>query len=138
MKYLLDTNVISEIQKPNYNENVKQFIDMTNPKDLFLSAFTIGELCYGIEKLPVNKKKHELNVWLYTKIIKWFDKRILEIDTEIMVTWGKLRARTGRTLPLDDSLIAAIAIFNNLTLVTRNTKDYEDIEGLSLLNPWEF
>jgi len=138
VKYLLDTNIISEIQKPDYNKNVKSFIDMVDMKDLYLSCFTIGELCYGIEKLPAGKKKNELNVWLQSRILKWFEQRILYLDTDVMICWGKLRAAAARTLPLDDSLIAAIAVFHNMTLVTRNTKDYEDIKGINLLNPWDF
>ena len=138
MKYLLDTNVISEMQKPVSNKNVKSFIDFVNIKDLYLSSFTIGELNFGIEKLPIGKKRHELNIWLYTKILEWFDRRIIHLDTEVMIFWGKLRAKTKRTTPLDDLLIAATALTYNLTLVTRNTKDYEGIENLTLLNPWDF
>ena len=104
---------------------------------MYLSALTLGELCYGIEKLPVGKKKHVLSIWLYTEIPSWFDKRIIIPDTEVFLEWGKLRARTKRTLSTADSLIAASAITYNMILVSRNIKDYSDIEGINLLNPWE-
>jgi predicted nucleic acid-binding protein len=137
MKYLLDTNVISELYKVNCSQNVKTFVDTVHWEDTYLSSITIGELCYGIEKIPISKKKHEFYVWLYTKIPEYFNKRIINLDTEIFLTWGKIRA-AGRTLPYIDSLIAATVITHNMFLVTRNTKDFEDIKGINMLNPWEF
>jgi len=138
VKYLLDTNVISEIQKTNCSEKVKTFTDNLNSEDLYIPAITLGELCYGIEKMPYGKKKHELSIWLYTELPHWFERRIVEFDTEVMQEWGKIRAVTERTLPTVDSLIAAAAIVHHMFLVTRNTKDFEDIEGINLINPWEF
>jgi len=138
VNYLLDTNVISEIYKPNCNQNVISFLNNIERKNMYLSVYTIGELCFGIEKLPISKKKHDLSIWLYSKIPLWFNKRILSIDNDIMLKWGTLRVLTKRTLPIDDSIIAATAINHNMTLVTRNVKDYNDIQGINLINPWEF
>ena len=138
MKYLLDTNVISELQKSNCNENVKKFISALNWEDLYLSVLTIGELCYGVERLPHSKKKHELSIWLHTDLSEWFKGRIIELDTESLIEWGKLRALAERTLSAVDSLLAASAIVNHMYIVTRNTKDFNDIAGINLLNPWEF
>ncbi|MCL2809491.1 MAG: type II toxin-antitoxin system VapC family toxin [Treponema sp.] len=137
MKYLLDTNVISEINKPNCNQNVSAFIKTVSMKEIYLSAITIGELYYGIEKLPVSKKKHDLSVWLFSNILPWFDERIIILDTDVLIEWGKLRAKSERTLPVEDTFVAACAIVHNMFLVTRNTKDFYDIEGIKLLNPWE-
>jgi len=138
MKYLLDTNVISELQKSNCNENVKSFINTVHWEELYLSVFTIGELVYGVEKLVTSKKKHDLSLWLYTDLPEWFKGRIMSLDTEVLIEWGKLRARTKRTLPAVDSLIAASAIVHHMFLVTRNVNDFDGIEGINLLNPWEF
>jgi len=138
MNYLLDTNVISELYKSDCNENVKSFIETVNLENLYLSSITIGELCYGIEKLPNSKKKHELSIWLYTKIPDWFKHRIITLGSDELTEWGKLRVISKRTMPVIDSLIAAAAITNHMFLVTRNTKDFDDIEGINLLNPWEF
>jgi len=138
MNYLLDTNVISELQKSDCSQNVKSFITVIPWEEMYLSAITIGELCYGIEKLPLSKKKHDLSIWVYIELPQWFKKRILSLDTDVLTEWGKLRARTDRTLPAIDSLIASCAIVNHMFLVTRNTKDFTDIEGINLINPWEF
>jgi toxin FitB len=138
VKYLLDTNVISEMKKSHCNQNVKSFIDTIHSDELYLSVITIGELCFGIEKLPAGKKKHDLSIWLYTKVPEWFKDRIIGIDTETMVEWGKICSMTERTLPAADTLIAACAITNHLFLVTRNVKDFDGIEGINMINPWDF
>ena len=138
MKYLLDTNVISEAQKSHCNPRVKDFMEKIPSEDFFICSVTIGELCYGVEKLPPGKKKHDLSIWLYTKVPEWFGERIIALDTDTMEEWGRVRAHTDRTLPVVDSLIASAAISHHLALVTRNTKDFEGIEGIILINPWQF
>ena len=137
MKYLLDTNVISELQKSHCHPRIKLFLETIDSQDMYLSVITFGELCYGIEKLSISKKKHDLSIWLYAKLPEWFNKRIIDIDTEVILEWGRIRSKARRTLPVLDTMIAASAIANRMILVTRNTKDYEDIEGIKLLNPWE-
>ena len=136
MKYLLDTNIISEMQKSHCNPNVKSFINKLPVEDMFICAFSMGELCYGMEKLPPGKKKHELLIWLYTQVTEWFKGRIISLDTEVLLEWGKIRANASRTIPIVDSLIAAAAITHHMTLITRNVKDFMDIEGINLIDPW--
>ena len=137
MKYLLDTNIISEARKPDCDPRVKGFLEGLAWEDLYISSITVGEICYGIEKLPAGKKKHELYIWLYSKLPEWFKGRIIHMDTDVMTEWGKIRANTARTIPIADTMIASAAITHHMTLVTRNTKDFEGIEGLMLINPWE-
>jgi len=137
VKYLLDTNILSEMQKAQRNAKVKSFIEMIPSEDMYICAITIGELCYGIEKLPAGKKKHNLLLWLHTKLSEWFSGRIIPLDTDVLAEWGNIRAHAPRTIPVVDSLIASAAICHHMTLVTRNTKDFEGIEGILLLNPWE-
>jgi len=137
VKYLLDTNIISEMQKSKCNSSVKAFTDGIPLEDMYICAISIGELCYGMEKLPHGKKKHDLAIWLYTKLPEWFYGRIVSLDTDTMTEWGRIRARVKRTMPVVDSLIASAAITHHMTLVTRNTKDFQDIEGIILINPWE-
>jgi len=136
MKYLIDTNIISEMQKSKCNQNVISFMDKIPAEDMFICVISLGELCYGMEKLPPGKKKHELAIWLYTQVSEWFKDRVIALDTEVLLEWGKIRAHAGRTMPVIDSQIAAAAITHHMTLVTRNVKDFKDIEGISLINPW--
>jgi len=126
------------MQKPDCNEKVKAFTDEIPLENMYISAVSVGELSYGVEKLPIGKKKHELLIWLYTKLPEWFRNRVIPLDIDIMIEWGKVRDRAKRTMPVIDSLIASAAIERHMTLVTRNTKDFEDIEGIMLVNPWEF
>ena len=137
MKCLLDTNIISEPRKPNCDPGVKRFLDGLAGENLYISSVTVGEICYGIEKLPAGKKKHELSIWLYSELPEWFNGRVISMDTDVMTEWGKIRANSARTMPIADTMIAAAAITHHMTLITRNTKDFEGIEGLMLINPWE-
>jgi predicted nucleic acid-binding protein len=138
VKYLLDTNIISETRKTHCNPRVKTFIEGIAVEDLYICSITIGEICYGMEKLSAGKKKHDLAVWLYGKLPEWFNGRIISLDTDVMTEWGRIRANTDRTMPAVDMMIASAAITHHMTLVTRNTGDFEGIEGLMLINPWEF
>ena len=135
MKYLLNTNILSELRKPHGHSGVKAFISHLREEDLYISVLSIGEISFGIEKLAAGQKKTELVLWLTQKLTERFGNRIIPLDSEIMVEWGKLQARTKKTLPLIDSLIAATALTRRLTIVTCNTKDFEMIEGILLLNP---
>jgi predicted nucleic acid-binding protein len=135
VRYLLDTNVLSEIRKPHGEIKVKNFIKDLREEDIFISVLSIGEIGFGIEKLPAGPKKTQLQIWLTQKLPERFGGRIIPLDADIMAEWGRLQARTTKTLPVFDSLIAASALERNLTVVTRNTKDFEGI-GLKLFNPW--
>jgi predicted nucleic acid-binding protein len=137
VKYLLDTNIISELQKSQCNPKVKSFTDEIPRENMYLCSISIGELSFGIEKLPTGKKKHDLSIWLYTKVPEWFNGRIISLDAGTMIEWGKICAASVRTMPVVDSLTASAAISHHMTLVTRNTEDFEDIEGIMLINPWE-
>jgi predicted nucleic acid-binding protein len=137
VKYLLDTNVVSELQKTRCDPRVRDFIEAIPTEELYVSSITLGELSYGVEKLPSGKKKHDLTIWLYAKLPEWFHERVLSLDTDTWIEWGRIRANAGRTMPVIDMLIAAAAITHHMTLVTRNIKDFEDIEGIILINPWE-
>lgn len=137
MKYLLDTNVLSEIRKKNGSPRVIAFVNSLLPEDVYMSILSLGEIAYGIEKLPQGKKRAELFAWLNSQIPATFKKRIISPDFASMLEWGKLRASIGRTLPYIDSLLAATALTHRLIILTRNIRDFDGIGGLSLLNPWE-
>lgn len=138
MKYLIDTCVISELIKPNKNQNVLNWIQSTYEEQLFLSVLSIGEINKGISKLPVSKKKELLGLWVEKDLKKRFIGRILGINEVIASLWGNIQGeaeRKGKKMPVVDSLIAATAIVYDMVVVTRNIKDLE-ISGCKILNPW--
>jgi len=138
MKYLLDTNVISELVTSHPNPRVVQWVDSLDPDSVYLSVITIGELRKGIEKLPDSPRKDALRAWLADDVCVRFDGRILSVDVEVMLTWGVLVGqleRIGRPLPALDSLVAALALHHGCHLVTRNVNDFRDT-GVPLVNPW--
>jgi toxin FitB len=138
MKYLLDTCVVSELIAKQPNQTVLDWLNTQPNQNLYLSAITIGELVKGIDKLPDSKRKSSLQDWFDDDLLVRFAARILPLDLDPMVLWGKLISRLerqGRILPLMDSLIAAIALQGTFTLVTRNEKDFAGT-GLTIFNPW--
>ena len=139
MNYLLDTNVISELAAKQPNARVVQWIDTLDPQSVYLSVITIGELRKGIEKLPDSKRKATLRDWLDADLLLRFSGRILILDIAVMLTWGMLTGqleRAGKSLSAIDSLIAALAVHHNYTLVTRNEDDFK-ATGITLINPWK-
>jgi predicted nucleic acid-binding protein len=125
------------MRNPKGDPKVLAWVNAIPQEDLFISAITIGEIAKGIESLPKGKKKTALSFWLNDQIPEAFKNRIIPLDFECMMEWGRLRAQAKRTFPVIDSLIAASALSRRMTLVTRNTQDFRDIGGLFLLNPWE-
>lgn len=139
MKYLLDTCVISELVAKQPSEKVIDWIDNIEQENVYLSVITIGEIRKGIDKLPESKRKVNLQEWLNDQLLIRFRGKILAIDTHVMLVWGELIGRLeveGKKMPAMDSLIAAIAIHNNCSLVTRNQDDFK-YAGLTIVNPWE-
>ncbi len=136
--YLIDTNVLSETRKKKPNYKVINWLENSEQIDFFISVLTIGELQKGIEKgKKLNFDVRKLEKWLSMTIIPWFSEKTINIDISISKKWAKI-ITNNRTLPLIDSLLASTAIVNNLTLATRNTKDFKDIKELKLFNPWEY
>ena len=132
--YLLETNVVSEIYKPQPNEKVISFLDRQSSFALFASVLTLGEMRKGIAK------KRQASISAAEGLERWIDEweksyadRILPVNSAIVRIWGDLHR--GRSLPVIDSLLAATALAHRLTLVTRNTGDVADL-GVELLNPW--
>jgi predicted nucleic acid-binding protein len=135
----LDTCVISELIKKEKNNKVVKWIKKRKESSLFISVLTVGEIQKGISKLPDSYKKEYLKTWIDNDLKKRFAGRILEITEEIATSWGEIQAKSeseGKKMPAIDSLIAATAIKNNLTVVTRNEKDIEN-SGCKSINPWE-
>ncbi|MEI6206787.1 MAG: type II toxin-antitoxin system VapC family toxin [Desulfuromonadales bacterium] len=138
MKYLLDTCLISELVKKAPNSAVVSWLNEQDEQSLFLSVLTIGELQKGISKLPDGARKDELQAWVEHDLALRFTGRIIDIEMETMLIWGRLQGeseRKGESLPVMDSLIAATAKAHGLVVVTRNVKDIEKCQ-VRVCNPW--
>ena len=138
MKYLLDTCLISALVKKEPNPAVVSWLDEQEEQTLFLSVLTLGELQKGISKLPDGTKKDELQAWVAIDLGERFSGRIIDIDQETALCWGKLQGEAeclGEKLPVMDSLIAATAAAHGLIVVTRNVRDMERC-GVKVCNPW--
>lgn len=135
MKYLLDTNVVSEARKPRGDERVKRWISSVPVEDLYLSVLTLGEVRRGIGLLerrdPAQAEVYE--AWLVT-VLKDYADRIIPVDAEIAEEWGSMNVPDP--VPVVDGLMAATARVRNMTLATRNTSDVART-GARLLNPFD-
>ena len=136
MKYLIDTNVISELIKENPDKSVVKCLSSLSSESLYLSALTWGELQKGVTRLPDSKKKEKISLWLEKDLRNWFKDKILPFDADIAERWGRLLAETNRSVSVVDSLIAATALHHDAKLLTRNTKDF-NYPGLMIINPFE-
>lgn len=136
MSYLIDTNVLSELRRKQPDPNVVAWMQVRPRPSLFLSVLTLGEIRRGLERVEDAKRRQALLDWLEVELPHYFVGRLLDIDAATADRWGRLMAQAGRPLPAIDGLLAATALQHDLTLVTRNSKDFADV-GVRLINPWE-
>ena len=139
MAFLLDTNVVSETIKPKPEPRVVDWLETQMPADLFLAAQTIGELVRGVRKVKEVTRRERFESWIEQDLAQQFEGRVLPFDGPTAALWGRLMGdgdRAGRTPAAADAQIAAVAIHHQLTLITRNVKDFEHFD-LKMLNPWQ-
>lgn len=140
MRLLLDTNVISDLNKPRPIPAVVRFFENRLEADLFISTLVVAESWAGIDRLPPqDPRRASLGEALDRKVLTRFAGRILPIDLPVARAWGRLAAdATARRLEFRtiDALIAATAIAHDLSVVTRNVRHFEPY-GVRVLNPWE-
>ncbi|MBN9090539.1 MAG: type II toxin-antitoxin system VapC family toxin [Reyranella sp.] len=136
MSYLIDTNIISEVRKgARCNAHVSAWYASIADEDLFLSTLVLGEIRKGIELAGPRDagKATALERWL-REVESAFGGRVLGIDNAVSDQWGRMGAI--RPVPVIDGLLAATALTNGLTLVTRNDRDVAGL-GATVLNPFK-
>jgi predicted nucleic acid-binding protein len=133
VRFLLDTNVLSDVRKARPNASLTAWFEAQDPDDLFVSVLTLGEIREGIERLRTRDaaRAQALALWL-GDLAGVYEDRVLPVDHLVADEWGRLRAI--RSLPVVDALLAATARVHGLTLVTRNDRDFRGL-GLTVLNP---
>ncbi|MFT4231939.1 MAG: type II toxin-antitoxin system VapC family toxin [Leucobacter sp.] len=134
-KLLVDTNVLSEARRTRPNPGFASWWASAPETDLYISALTLGEIMRGIRRLeardPVRSREYE--EW-YLALKQSFAWRIVEVDEEVAECWGEITA--GDPRPDIDALLAATAIVNGMTLVTRNEKHLAGLP-VRVLNPFD-
>jgi toxin FitB len=140
MAWLLDTNILSELRRLRPEPKVLAFIAGNPLGELYVSIVTLAELRFGIELLSHGStQRADLTQWLTHSIRPMFNNRVLPVTEDIMLRWRALMEegrKTGHTFSQPDLLIAATALHNGLTIVTRDRSDY-DKARVPGLNPWE-
>jgi len=132
-RFLLDTNVISELRKPKPHGAVVAWLKQLRDEQLLLSAVTLGELQDRIERTRVQDTKKAL------EIESWVDQladsiQVLPMDAQCFREWGRLMSGKSDTL-VEDAMIAATARVHGLTVATRKERDFAAL-GVTLLNPF--
>ena len=137
---LLDTNVLSELMRPNPNDGVIEWLDALPDDDVWISAVTVGEIQLGLALLPEGRRKQILTGLAEEMLNEEFSEKCLPFDYQAAGEYAKIvasRSRQGSPITVEDAHIAAIALTADLTLATRNTKDFMGIKGLKLIDPWQ-
>jgi toxin FitB len=139
LSFLLDTNVVSEWVKPKPAQSVVGWLATVDEDEVFMSVVSFAELRRGVELLDNGRRRQRLETWLTEDLVARFDGRVLQIDLPVAESWGRIAARAsraGRSLNSMDAFFAATAHAYELTLATRNVKDFGDL-GIALFNPWQ-
>ena len=137
--YLLDTNVISELRKPRPDSRVLAFVAAQPLESLYISTVTLAEIRFGIELLAEAGRRAELTNWLTHKVRPMFERRVLPVSEEVMLTWRLLveaGRKAGHTFSQPDLIIAATAAQHGLTVVTQDVSEFRHAK-VPFLNPWE-
>jgi predicted nucleic acid-binding protein len=136
--FLLDTNIPSELMRHHPEPGVKDWVAAQDIGSLFVSVVSIGELEAGFATMRDTERRKRLEASLERYLSLLFQENFLPVTRAVAARWGKLdglRQMAGRPLSAPDGMIAATALEHSLTVVTRNTKDF-DLLSVAIFNPW--
>jgi toxin FitB len=138
VRYLIDTNVLSEPAKPRPHHEVVDWTESQPREALAISTVSMGEVRMGLDLLTHGRRRTDLERWFKVAVRERFRGRVLSVSKEVALAWGRLAAadqKRGRVLPIVDGLLLATAAVHGLTIVTRNERDFVD-RGIPVFNPW--
>jgi predicted nucleic acid-binding protein len=137
--WLLDTNVLSELRRLKPNAGVVAFVSAEPLEELYVSSVTFAEIRFGIEVVADATRRADLNHWLAHTVRPMFENRLLPVSEDVMFKWRLLveeGRKAGHTFSQPDLIIAATALHYGLTVVSRDTRDYERAR-VPVMNPWK-
>lgn len=138
--FLLDTNVLSELMREKPAAAVLDWFAQNIQAAMYTSTITQAEILTGIALLPAGKRRTALAVAAEQMFEQDFAGRCLEFDAAAAKNYAVIvavRTRQGQPISTEDAQIAAIALAGGLTVATRNIKDFDNIDGLTLADPWQ-
>lgn len=138
--FLLDTNVLSELMRPQPDQAVIDWFAGYDGVVFYISAITQAEILLGISLLPAGKRRDALAAAAETMFKEDFSGKCLPFDAACTVQFASIvsrRRRNGFQITTEDAQVAAISLSHGFVLATRNTKDFLHIDGLVLQNPWK-
>lgn len=135
-RYLLDTDIISDITKPVPSEKLVAWMAGQADDDLFIASLTVAQIRRGVLEKPSGKKRDELEAWFSGPEgpRALFAGRVLAFDEQAGLVWARLMARgaaTGRPRSALDTIIAAVAEANGCVVVTGNERDFAGVETIN-------
>jgi predicted nucleic acid-binding protein len=136
---LLDTNVLSEFMRPRPAATVVSWLDEQPAGEVYTSAISRAEIELGLMLMPPGKRQETLSQAAWAMFDEDFTGRCLPFDEDAARHYARIvsaRTRAGRPISVEDAQIAAIALAHRMPLATRNTTDFELIDGLEVVNPW--
>ncbi|WP_439545950.1 type II toxin-antitoxin system VapC family toxin [Sandarakinorhabdus sp.] len=138
-RWLLDTNIISELMRVPCNENVARWIDRQRSDNLFNNAVTVMEIRQGLAALPFGQRRNGLETRFATLLAERFVGRVLPFDhaaAERAALLSAQRRAIGRPVDFRDTMIAGIALANRIGIVTRNTADFRGLD-VAVVDPFD-
>jgi predicted nucleic acid-binding protein len=133
MRYLLDTNIISNVTKPSPSESLLMWMAQQNDEDLFIASLTVAEIRRGLLEKPAGKRRDQLDAWFFGPEgpQTLFAGRVLSFDESASLIWARLMADAktkGQPRSALDTIIAAVAEANHCVVVTDNERDFPGVE----------
>ena len=136
---LLDTNGLSEFMRPRPAATVVSWLDEQPAGEVYTSAISRAEMELGLLLMPPGKRQEALSQAAWAMFAEEFAGRCLPFDEDAARHYARIvsaRTQVGRPISVEDAQIAAIALAHRMSLATRNTTDFELIDGLAVVNPW--